>query len=225
MKRTTVLVFVRTTLLLLVIVLPALAQQSPPSDHELVDSRGCGPGRDGKTFCTNDTTVWIAGDLPYSHSTCRVFFDVVWADEHKRPIGPFDYWPEGWNKWWRGKKGQEKYVDFCYEPNPKRAHYVIFWSEHTVQGTRYLPQEHQATTEISGDISATVKTTWWESAPVPYAATYINVWMARSSDIAPALAANRDPTIYQSAAKGKNSLEGAFKVIADQNSLTGKRKP
>src|SRR5271166_3587225 len=172
----------RILLFLALFVLPATAQQSPPLDPEVVDSRGCGPGQDGKVFCTNDPTVWIGGDLPYNHSTCRAFFEVLQGDEHMRPIGLYDYWPEGWDKWWKGEKSKKKYPGFCYERNQHRPHYVIFWANGTG----------------------------------PYAATYINVWVARSSDIAPALAANRDPAIYRSApARGKQQgLEDVFKFIA-----------
>jgi len=139
-------------------------------------------------------------------------------------MGPYDYWPDGWWKWRTGKKSQKKYPGFCYEPNQARPHYVIFWTEHTVRGTYYLPEQHQATTQISGDISATATTTWWESVPLSYASTHIHVSVAWSPDIAPAMAANRDPDIYTSApTNGKRALEDVFKFIASQNS--GQPKP
>jgi hypothetical protein len=168
----------------------------------------------------------MSGDLPYNHSTCRAFFDVIWIDKHWRPMGIYDYWPNGWAKWRQSKKTYKRYQGICYEPNQKRRHYEILWTEESGLGTFSLPVPHQETTVVSGDVNATATTTWWENAPVHYVTRDVYVWVWISTEVTPALAANRDPALFESGAtRGKRGLEDAFKFIAKDSSSPDQRKP
>lgn len=163
--------------------IPVHPQQAPQLDPEVVDSNGCAHGKDGQWVCTTNQRIWIPGDLPYDHQSCVAFFEVIWGEQHAKPIGLYDLWPDGWSRWDRSEKRKKKYTGFCYERNASRNHYLVSWSYETGA----------------------------------YAG-YIQVLVARSADVAPALAANRDPTIYRNDAHWGQSkgLEDAFKFIASQ---------